>query len=93
MIGQLAHGAEVGILCALAEAGQLEVLVHTVAKQSGHEWYPSRQCEEKTPSEFHSASKRQAPACRAKTQESAPGVDPTHSKRSGDPSSAAQRLT
>ena len=34
------------MLCALAEAGQLEDLVHTVAKQSCHEWYPSRQCEE-----------------------------------------------
>ena len=66
----------------VAEASQLKVAVHTAAKQSGHEWYPSRQCEEKTPSEFHSANKRQAPPCRARTQVPAhPGSSLTHLER------------
>ena len=42
MVGELPDGAEVGLLGALAEAGQLKVLVHPLAKRSGHEWLLSK---------------------------------------------------
>ena len=45
--GELPDGAEVSLLGALGEAGQLEVLVHALAKRGAHEWVLSKRREEK----------------------------------------------
>ena len=42
VVGELPDGAEVGLLGALAEAGELEVLVHLLTKRGGHEWVLSQ---------------------------------------------------
>ena len=51
--GELPDGAEVSLLRPLGEAGQLEVLVHALAKRDAHEWVLSKRREEK-PSGNHS---------------------------------------
>ena len=45
--GEMTDGAEVSFLGPLGEAGQLEVLVHALAKREAHEWVLSKRREEK----------------------------------------------
>ena len=45
--GELPDGTEVSLLGPLGEAGQLEVLVHALAKREAHEWVLSKRREEK----------------------------------------------
>jgi hypothetical protein len=42
VIGQLPHGAEIGLLGALAQVGELKVLVHPLPEGRGHEPVLSR---------------------------------------------------
>jgi len=53
---QLPDGAEVGLLRPLGESGELQILVHALAKRGAHEWVFSKRREENPSGNYSGAA-------------------------------------
>ena len=88
VVGELPDGAEVGLLGALAQAGELEVLVHPLAECRGHESVPLARGERSTSARNHEARTPRLPGSAESAGNQGNGED--HSTTLADVESACR---